>query len=628
MHERLVRLLAVALSVVATSAWGAAGRPDPSFGAGGIVITPVLEYSHALSIVRLPDGRLLVGGEAGQAYFPYLRDMLLARFASDGTLDATFGTDGVVLTPVGTRRSIVRSVLLQPDGKVVVAGTLDDRYPGADIVLARHEADGALDATFGVGGLLTLDLGGTDRAWGAALQPDGAIVVVGTTEDDDLPGGQDGVVLRVDDTGALDPSFGTGGIVLLDQAGRLDELQNLLLEPGGRIVVTGWSTDPLAPSTGASTGVVMALDDDGTPDATFGTGGVTEISVDVRSHADSIARLSDGDLLIQCGGSPGDGTGYTVLVRLNADGTFDGGFGGGDGIISPSQRLFFAFEAMPDDRVLAAGPGFLWGHWGAIGVGRLRAAGTLDESFGDAGLASAYPGTGAYYNGGGLALVAEPDGSAVTIAGFFSPVPIDDIQIRQLALARFTLGDTACASDAECAVCERCGTTGTCERGPRAACVRPDPRGAKITYAGGRVKPKILWKWRSGVSPAGFDPTAGDDLALCMWWGRIPLYESTIPAGTGWIATPAGVTYRDRAGSAFGIQQVVVARKRIFLKAKGEAIEDNPNGFPDALLQPGDDTVPLEVQLHASNGACFAATYPQASMTGSYPRHVRTGVGH
>lgn len=613
--------------LVATSALAAAGRPDPAFGTRGIVIQPVREYSYAESIVRLPDGRLLVGGEAGQRGYPYHRDMMLARFDVDGTSDATFGTDGVVVTEVGSRRSIVKEVMLQPDGRIVVAGTLDDRYLGSDVTLARYEADGTLDTTFGTGGIVTLDLGGTDRVAGAARGPDGSILVAGNTQQAGLPGGADAMVLRFDETGALDGAFGTGGIALLDQGGRFDNLNDVLLEPGGRIILVGSSADGPVPSSGPSVGIVAALLDDGTPDATFGTGGVTELSVDLRSHVADVARLSDGDLLMHAGGSPGDGTGYSVLVRLNADGTYDGGFGGGDGIRIPTA-LRFALVALADDRVLAASPGFLWGHWGSIGVERLLPNGDPDATFGNAGEASLYPATGDYFNGGSLAIVAEPDGSAATVAGFFSPVPIESDQSRQLALARVLLDDTACTADGDCGACERCGGSGVCERGPRSGCARPDVRGAKLAYAGYPVRPKILWKWRSGVASPLFDP-ATDALSLCMWWGDgLPLYESTIAAGTGWSSNAAGLKFKDRTGSNFGIERVMVGRKKILLTAKGEAIRDNPNGFPDALLQPGDDDIDLEVQLQASNGACLAATYPQSVLTTTYPQHVRTGVGH
>jgi uncharacterized delta-60 repeat protein len=621
MRERFVWSVAAVMSLIASAAWGAAGRPDPSFGTNGIVIAPVLEFSYAESIVRLPDGRLLVGGEAGQRAFPRHRDMMVARFNADGTPDATFGTDGVVLTVVGPGSSSVKGVLLQPDGKIVAVGTA-----AADVALARYDGDGALDATFGTGGIVQLDLGGTERLAGAALAADGTILVAGYSQQTGLPGGSDGVVLRFDGTGGLDGTFGTGGVALLDHGGRADLLHDLLLEPGGRIIVGGSSSDGTNPFTGPSVGTVVALLGDGTPDATFGTGGVTEFDIDVRDHVSSIARLSDGDLLLHAGGSPGDGTGYSVLLRLDADGTYDAGFGGGDGILLPTS-LRYALLAMPDDRVLGASPGFLWGHWGSIGVERLLADGSPDPTFGNAGEAALYPATGAYFNGGSLALVAEPDGSAVTVAGFFSPVPIETDQSRQLALARFLLDDTVCTADADCGGCERCGIGGVCERGPRSGCGRPDVRGAKLSYAGAPVKPKIQWKWRSGVASL-LDP-ATDDLSLCMWWGAsYPIYESTIPAGTGWKSVGTGHKYKDRTGSAFGIQQVVVGSKRIFLKAKGDGISANPNGFPDALLQPGDDDIALEVQLHASNGACVAATYPQSVFTTTYPQHVRTGVGH
>jgi hypothetical protein len=196
---------------------------------------------------------------------------------------------------------------------------------------------------------------------------------------------------------------------------------------------------------------------------------------------------------------------------------------------------------------------------------------------------------------------------------------------RQFAIARFIGASTACTSDADCPVCERCGTSNVCENGPRSTCERPAFPGAKLRYTGGPVPPRIVWKWKRTAAGATFDPST-DSVGVCLWWGRYAMYEASVPPGPPWRrVTPSTVVYRAK-GTPFGLRLIKVG-KSLTVQAKGEAIEANPYGFPDSLLTPGDDTIDLDVQLHASNGSCWGATYPQAGLSAGYPSHLRSGTG-
>jgi uncharacterized delta-60 repeat protein len=167
-------------------------------------------------------------------------DFALARYNADGTLDASFGAGGKVTTTFGSGSDFANAAVLQPDGKLVVVGyTYVGGVAGQSyFALARYRTDGSLDSSFGSGGRVTTDFGpGGGTAWAAALQPDGKILAAGTG-----PGGTFALV-RYNPNGTLDPSFGTGG-TLTTAVGLRDEgsANALALGPGGDVVAGAWSS--------------------------------------------------------------------------------------------------------------------------------------------------------------------------------------------------------------------------------------------------------------------------------------------------------------------------------------------------------------------------------------------------
>ncbi len=153
----------------------AAGVPDSTFGNGGKATTSLSNNNDsAASVAFQPDGKIVVAGSGG------FIDVALVRYATNGTPDASFGSGGKVITPIGTNTDVGSSVALQSDGRIVVAGS---SYIGSDFDFAvvRYLSDGALDPSFGTGGKLTTPVGSDqDNGEGVALQSDGKIVVAGT----------------------------------------------------------------------------------------------------------------------------------------------------------------------------------------------------------------------------------------------------------------------------------------------------------------------------------------------------------------------------------------------------------------------------------------------------------------
>jgi uncharacterized delta-60 repeat protein len=214
------------------------GTPDPSFGAGGEVTTQFRRTAGEASGVAIQsNGRIVAVGEAfaGEGF-------TLARYRPDGSLDPRFGGDGRVTTRFGGYGS-ARAIVLQPDGKLVVAGSAGDIF--GPFALARYRTSGRLDPTFGSNGRLTFNMGGGEEsADDVALQQDGRIVVSGWAG---IPheGGEGGIgglaVARVRGSGVLDPSFGGDGKVRTHFNVGAALGQEVAIQPNGRIVADGWA---------------------------------------------------------------------------------------------------------------------------------------------------------------------------------------------------------------------------------------------------------------------------------------------------------------------------------------------------------------------------------------------------
>jgi uncharacterized delta-60 repeat protein len=149
------------------------GTPDGSFGVGtGHSEGGATELPRGAEDLAIqPDGKIVVAGPGGG-------DFGVARLKTDGFYDPTFGTGGQVAVDFGGADT-AKAIALQPDGKILVAGTDGDGF-----AVARLTSSGALDPTFGFGGKATVNLGGADEARGIALQPDGKIVLAGTNGSD------------------------------------------------------------------------------------------------------------------------------------------------------------------------------------------------------------------------------------------------------------------------------------------------------------------------------------------------------------------------------------------------------------------------------------------------------------
>ncbi len=284
------------------------GTLDTSFGQGGIAITDFGgAEDKALDAALTPDGGIVAVGEADPKGF-LKSDFGIARYNADGTLDTSFGTGGIVTTDIRGDADLAEAVAVQPDGEIVVAG-LAATVAGSitDFALVRYNPDGTLDQSFGSHGIVTTDISGDDAAVALGIQADGKITLVGTA-------GEHIALARYTPNGSLDPSFGTNGTAIYPGFG---EARGLAVTPNGGIFIAGDSGGDF---------LLLSYRSDGTLTPGFGNAGT--VTTDISGSGDFAENLAidaQGRIILV-----GRATSSTILdmalARYNPDGTLDTSF--------------------------------------------------------------------------------------------------------------------------------------------------------------------------------------------------------------------------------------------------------------------------------------------------------------
>ncbi len=304
-------------------------------------------------------------------------DFILARFDANGNLDPTFGDGGLVTTDmIPDQQEEALAVVVQPDGRIVVAG-----YSGFDatVALARYEPDGSLDATFGVDGRVTGQVSG--RVYAVTLQPDGAIVVAGEAAVADSDTDYSDLLLaRFLPDGTLDPTFGDNGRVSTDVGGGTNAARNIVLLQGGAVVVSG---EPYGEFPGSDHTDLARYAADGRLDQGFGTDGV--VTLPGLRVGEGLALQGDGRLVL-VGSALDAGSARFAVMRLDVDGSPDPTFGTSGLVttdVADQGDAALAVTVDPDGRMVVAG------RSGDINtdfaVARYLPDGSIDPSFADQG---------------------------------------------------------------------------------------------------------------------------------------------------------------------------------------------------------------------------------------------------
>jgi uncharacterized delta-60 repeat protein len=377
------------------------GQLDPTFGSGGIVTTFIGTLAGAHTVLIQPDGKILAGGVANNQFE-------LLRYTSSGSLDTSFGSGGEVSTTF-SGGSDPWAMALYPtagtanDGKIVLAGTASGQF-----ALARYNPNGTLDTSFGNQGIVTTAFGSNDAAYAVLIQPDGKVIAAGGSTQPGASIPNDFALARYNVNGTLDTSFGSGGKVLTSINGQpgFDEwINGIALQSNGDIVAAGfvgYGNDETRQRL-----TVARYNSNGTLDSTFGpahTGiaytangtGTTETG----DWAGAVVLQPDGKILaaggfynLKSGINPSHFEQFAV-ARFNQDGSLDSTFGNGGeatATISGAPAAYvndeaYAVALQPNGKiVLAGGHDTISQDPTSIGLARFNPDGSLDTSFNSTG---------------------------------------------------------------------------------------------------------------------------------------------------------------------------------------------------------------------------------------------------
>ncbi|MCP4767153.1 MAG: BspA family leucine-rich repeat surface protein, partial [Gammaproteobacteria bacterium] len=381
--------------------------PTFSSAGDGIVTTPVGSSADTgRSVTIQSDGKILV---AGQSHNGSNYDFALIRYNTDGSLDTSFDGDGILTTAIGSGNDHGRSVTLQDDGKILVAGYSHNGSDN-DFALIRYNTDGSLDTSFDSDGIVTTAIGsGSDIGWSVTVQSDGKILVAGISHngtDDDF------ALTRYNTDGSLDTSFDGDGKLITDFGFGNDQSLSVTLQADGKILVAGTSVN--------GTGYDFALtryNSDGSLDTTFDTDG--KLTTAIGSSDDfvlSVTVQSDGKILVSGQTLSSDQSNWDIaLARYNPDGSLDTTFDG-DGklttVIGPGHDKGWSVTVQDDGKILVAGQSHNGSNYDFALI-RYNSDGSLDTSFDGDGILTTAIGSG---NDTSYSVTVQSDGK-ILVAG-------------------------------------------------------------------------------------------------------------------------------------------------------------------------------------------------------------------
>ena len=308
-------LLCAMLAVFSDPAAAAPGDLDLTFGGTGKVTTTFGSGDYGQSVALQSDGKIVAAGYSSG-------DFALVRYNADGTLDTTFAGTGKVTTDFGIGDAVGYNVAVQNDNKIVVAGSF---YNGSDedFALARYLSNGSLDTSFnGTGKVTTAFASSDDRGQSVAVQSDGKIVVAGYAYG--IGNYAVFALARYNANGSLDTSFGSGGKVTTAIASDAQGA-SMVVQSDGKIVVAGYAYT----IGGSQVFALARYLSNGSLDTDFGNGGTVTTSFGYGARGYSVAVQSDGKIVVAGESSlPANNPGF-ALARYNANGSLDTNFGSG-----------------------------------------------------------------------------------------------------------------------------------------------------------------------------------------------------------------------------------------------------------------------------------------------------------
>lgn len=353
------------------------GLLDPDFDGDGVVFT---EFGITVEDLAVqPDGKIVAVGLAqGLLCF----DFGLARYNPDGSLDISFGDEGVMQTNI-IYCDEARAVTLQPDGKIIITGFTEDELMSIkDLALVRYNPDGSLDISFGDDGIVTTDFfNHMDYGFDVVLQPDAKIIVAGSawTSDEN----SDIALARYNPDGSLDMGFGSDGKVVTDVFNHSrDDTTAAVLQEDGKILVIATSSY-LSLDAEVVQLTLVRYNPDGSLDTSFDADGLVSAEFDLGFRGESDILIQPDDKIMAATSFFASLNLDLLLVRFNPDGSLDETFGEA-GVVTTDwgcHELLSGIDIQPNGKVIAAGT--VWCNQNtAYIMARYNPDGSLDPDFG------------------------------------------------------------------------------------------------------------------------------------------------------------------------------------------------------------------------------------------------------
>jgi uncharacterized delta-60 repeat protein len=453
---------------------------DPGFGTGGKAIglttTIAGRQANSRTVMVQQDNKIIqvISVFTGSYY-----NFGLIRYQANGTPDASFGSNGLVTTSIGKADSYANAGVIQPDGKIVLAGSgIESVNNNNNIALARFNPSGTLDSSFGTYGKLLTRIGKHDDIANAiALQPDGKILIAGSSGDSlNVPTFG---ILRFNSNGTIDSTFGQNGRIAAHYGPFIrfigsvyfgqyayENASAIKVQPDGKILVAGESYnasgcyDYYGGLYCSSIFAMTRYHSNGDLDTTFGVKGKVTDSVHLY-YSNETALQADGKIVV-IGSNYQNGF---VTERYNANGTLDNSFGAGGVAIQQFPLPSYGAAAtglviQPDGKIIVAGS--VYKNSGSdFGVVRYTTEGRADTSFNQTGSALLHVGetatTGDYVSGmalqgnkivvGGTSYINN--NSVIVLTRFLETIPTLTPVITADGPIRFCVGGNVHLSSSE-----------------------------------------------------------------------------------------------------------------------------------------------------------------------------------
>src|SRR5580704_14161527 len=297
-------LICIAVLSVTGMAWAQAGQLDTTFATKGIfLLNPIGQQGGSTRVALQPDGKIVLAAPSGDPQQAN-NGIALVRLNTNGTPDAGFGTDGVVV--FGVEHTVPVGVAIQLDGKIVVGSTAGVNVDGGGgFGLARFNSNGSVDNSFGTAGQVQVVPFGTALSAALALQSDDKILIASSSQLFDAD--TDGMIVRLNPNGTLDKTFGLFGQISSAVSGGVfgptgvAAVSGIVLQTDGKFIVAGALTSKLINPPGSNrTGFgLVRYNPNGSIDTSFGSrGGVlTNFGSNPNATAFAVAAQSNGDIV-------------------------------------------------------------------------------------------------------------------------------------------------------------------------------------------------------------------------------------------------------------------------------------------------------------------------------------------